>query len=253
MNLEELAKSSGPTKLDYFNDSYLSNFSSRVVAAAKEQGKSWYMIFENTAFHPKGGGQPTDTGTVRIANMAGRVKKAMFVKGSVVHYVKLEADYAVKPGDPVLGTLDWTNRYLYMRRHTAAHLLDHCLNVATGAINRTLSSWLGDPEVYVEYAGDPFDDVLLERLEFLSNQEVRAGHDVKAYMVGAKEAAGLLEAPNSERLPEAETYRVVQIDGFERIPCGGTHVRNTREIIAVRLKAVAKTQNGFKVVFDVAS
>jgi Ser-tRNA(Ala) deacylase AlaX len=252
MNIEELARAVEPTKMDYFNDSYLANFTSRVITAAREKGRSWYIVFENTAFHPKGGGQPTDTGTVRIAGVDGRMKKAMLVKGVVIHYVKLESDYTVKPGDPVYGTLDWANRYLYMRRHTAAHLLDHCLNEATGAINRTLSSWLAEPEVYVEYAGEPCGDTLLGKLEALSNHEIEKGHDVKTSIIGAHEVATLLEAPNAERLPETKTYRIVQINGFEKIPCGGTHVRNTREVMAIRLKAYSKTREGFKITFDVA-
>ncbi|MEM3857167.1 MAG: alanyl-tRNA editing protein [Thermoprotei archaeon] len=252
MQLSELVKGTPRTELLYYGDSYLSRFEANVVAAVKEQGRSWYIVLDKTLFHPKGGGQPTDTGQLLVGESMGVVKKAMMVDGRVVHYVKFASECTPQEGTPVKGEIDWPPRQTYMRRHTAAHLLDHCLNVASSKTNRTTTSWLGEPEAYVAYAGTlPAEEVLFKASE-LARSNIEARLPVSTRFLSKEEVGRLDDAPNIERLPDSDMYRVVQIDGFESIPCGGTHVRNTLEIGKFILKRYEQNGEEFRVYFDVA-
>jgi alanyl-tRNA synthetase len=249
LELGEIVKGVEQTKLSYLYDSYSTSFEAKVLNAVHEQGKSWYVVLDQTLFHPKSGGQPTDVGELVIQGVKANVKKAMLVNGVVVHYVKLEKELKIEKGMSVRGTIDWGLRYKYMRRHTAAHLLDHCVNLVTHRINKTLGSWLGEP-TYVEYQGI-FEDVLLKQVEEKANAFISQGLEVKTEFLPKDALKEILDSPNTERLPEIQVYRIVQIDSFEKIPCGGTHVKNTKEIGALTLKKTEKVEGGFRIYFEV--
>ncbi len=250
MQLTELIRGIPPTERLYFRDSYSTSFNAKLVAAAKEQGKSYYVVLDRTLFHPKGGGQPTDTGSIRAGGFSAIVKKVMDVQGVVVHYVKLENGTEMQMGETVNGSIDWEPRYKYMKRHTSAHMFDHCINAATGRIYRTLSSWLGEPLAYVDYSGSPPTEKELSLAEELANNYVDRGFEVNISFVRKEDLVELSGAPNIERLPESDTYRVVQINGFESIPCGGTHLKNTKEIGRFRIHSQTHIDGGFRVKFD---
>jgi len=251
VDLSEIADGQPKTELIYFSDAYIRSFNAVLLHAVKEQGKSWYIILDRTAFHPKGGGQPSDVGRMNLGTTTALVKKAMFVNGVVVHYVKLDRGDLETRGDKVSAEIDWGIRYKYMRRHTAAHLLDHCVNQAMGRTNRTLSSWLGEPEPYVDYDDYPPTAEQLVKVESYANQFIAESLGVSTAFVDKASVRTLLDAPNAERLPDSDLYRVVRIHNFEAIPCGGTHVRNTKEIGCIRLKEMRKLEKGFRLVFDV--
>jgi len=58
-------------------------------------------------------------------------------------------------------------------------------------------------------------------------------------------------APNIHRLPNLEKYRIVTIEGCQPIPCGGTHLRNIREIGSVRLVRIEQLGDEYRVCYDV--
>jgi len=82
-------------------------------------------------------GQPSDAGTVESSTFRLDVERAMLHSGVIIHYGKSDG----KP-DAGLVTcrIDWPNRFLMMRRHTAAHLLDHCLATLRGSRVETTDS-----------------------------------------------------------------------------------------------------------------
>ncbi len=163
----------------------------------------------------------------------------------MIHYGK----GFVEPGKASF-QIDWESRYLYMKRHTAAHLLDHCLAEATGAKTVTLGSWLGDP-AYLDYAGSMPLESQIRAAERLENEYIQEGLPVSFSVVPASDAVRL-DAPNEERLPKsAKELRLVRVGDFEWIPCGGTHVNSTKEIGGFRIKGVNPIEGGYRIYFDV--
>ncbi|WP_449462882.1 alanyl-tRNA editing protein [Tardisphaera miroshnichenkoae] len=246
--LEEIVKGYGPTELLYLKDSYMRVCDCEVVYAKKD-GKNSYVLAKSTIFHPKSGGQPGDLGHIKGEGGELEVKKVMGVWTDDGYYVIHYGKGSVEPGRASF-QIDWEARYLYMRRHTAAHLLDHCLAEATGVKTVTLGSWLGDP-AYLDYAGPMPSEDEIKMAERLENDYIGKGLPVSFSMIPASEAAHL-DAPNEERLPKsAKELRLVRVGDFEWIPCGGTHVNNTKEIRGFVIKGANKIEGGYRIYFDV--
>jgi alanyl-tRNA synthetase len=222
----------------------------RVLSVVPEKRTHAYLILDRTIFHPKGGGQPSDRGMIRSPNYEVIVKKAIYYKGVVVHWGKLSS------GTPTQGQaaceLDWGFRYLVMRRHTAAHLLDHCLAETTLQRVQTTDSWL-DESCYVGYSGDPPDTQTLQKVQALANRLIQEGRQVKIEFLSPERGKMLLQnAPNYERLPELSEIRIVTINGCQPIPCGGTHVSDIREVGMLSvIRAEEMSTHSFRLYFSV--
>jgi len=228
LELGEITTGQPKTNLRYLHDMYAQESHGKVIRVVPEKRTHIYLILDGTIFHPKGGGQPSDRGTIRGDQYEVTVKKAIQYKGVVVHWAKLNQ------GTPIEGeaacVLDWRYRFLVTRRHTAAHLLDHCLAQSMGTKVQTTDSWLDEP-CYVGYAGKPPSQETLRSAEGLANHMIEEGRKVRIDFLSSEEARDMLRnAPNYERLPELSEVRTVTIDGCEPIPCGGTHVGNLTDI-----------------------
>jgi alanyl-tRNA synthetase len=222
----------------------------KILKVVPEKHTHAYLILDQTIFHPKGGGQPSDRGTIHSPEYELQVKKALYHNGVVVHWGRLVR------GTPIEGEstceLDWTFRYLVMRRHTAAHLLDHCLAETTGARVQTTDSWLDEP-CYVGYAGNAPSPQALRKAEVLANALISHGGVVRVAFMTPDEAKELLQnAPNYERLPDLSEIRTVTIQGCQAIPCGGTHVANLTEIRGIHVERAEQLQaNSYRLHFSV--
>ena len=216
------------TELVYLRDMNRRKDEATVIRIVPEKRTHAYLVLDRTIFHAKGGGQPSDRGTMQASGFKLTVKKAIHHQGVILHWGKLVE------GTPAQGRvtseLDWDFRHLIMRRHTAAHLLDHCLAATTGRRVQTTDSWLDDP-CYVGYAGAPPDQQTLHKVEEKAMGMIKNGAVVKIDFLTREESIQALQkAPNYERLPDLEEGRTVTISGCEPIPCGGTHVSDISEI-----------------------
>jgi alanyl-tRNA synthetase len=221
-----------------------------VLKVVPEKRTHAYLILDRTIFHPKGGGQPSDRGVIHSGDYEVAVKKAIYYRGIVVRWGKITRGTPTEGGATC--ELDWDHRHLVMRRHTAAHLLDHCLAETTSNRVQTTDSWLGDP-CYVGYSGNPPNKQLLRNTEDLANRMIVNGGQVKIEFLTPEQAKTLLQdAPNYERLPDLPEVRTVTIDGCQPIPCGGTHVSDMAEIGKVSVvKAEQMPTQSFRLHFSV--
>ena len=228
MELIDIAGGQPKTELLYLREMDLQTSEARVIKVVAEKRTHAYLVLDQTIFHPKGGGQPSDRGIIRSREYEVTVKKAIHYKDVVIHWVKLNRGIPIEGEATCL--LDWTYRHLVMRRHTAAHLLDHCLAQAVGTRVQTMDSWLDEP-CYVGYRGSlPSRDALRET-ELLANRMIAKGATVSIRFLSPEEAEEILHnAPNYERLPDLSEIRTVTIEGCQPIPCGGTHVGNVADI-----------------------
>ena len=236
-----------PTTCVYLQDSYLQSLDANVLRIVQEKSSA-YLALDRTVFHPRSGGQPSDVGTIEGPSYRVNVKRAMNQSGVIIHFGKIEG----KPDfGPATCKIDWANRFLMMRRHTAAHLLDHCLATATGSRVETTDSWLGD-DPYVGYGG-PAPSVLdLNLLQNLGNDCIQRGLNVEIKTMERLDAERLIaDAPNFARLPKSEKLRIVTIEGQLMIPCGGTHVLNLKEIGVLEVRRIEPAETGFRLHFEV--
>jgi misacylated tRNA(Ala) deacylase len=117
------------TELLYMKDSesnYIREFDATVTSAGEESGEESgkvsgrkYIVLDRSVFYPAGGGQESDTGTVRWEGGIARVREVR-KKGDVRHFLEGALPAA---GTNVHGTIDWERRYAHMRMHTAQHVI----------------------------------------------------------------------------------------------------------------------------------
>jgi alanyl-tRNA synthetase len=201
---------------------YTLSFEATVESGGRE------VVLTETYFYPEGGGQPADRGTIGEV----RVEDVRGTDDGIVHTLAEPLD--VDPGGTVDCHVDPTFRTYCMRAHTASHVL-------YGA-GRRLFDDLGyggfgitDEKVRVDLTtGDDVDDDALVELERLANRAVWESRDVSWETVPREEALSREEIAFNTKTEEGvsgyDRVRVVTVEDWDVAACGGTHVRNTREI-----------------------
>ena len=250
MRLEDFVEGISKTQILYWDDPYRRSFTANILRIELEEKNKVYLILDRTIFHPKGGGQPSDRGRLFGYDHSIDIKKSMMVKEVIIHYGKL-LDPDVKQMSITTGEIDWAWRYLLMRRHTAVHLLDHCIATVTDSRVETTDSWLGD-KCYVEYSGkEPNVEILQEAFK-IGNKMITESSKVFSENVSFNELVKRApEAPNMSRLPRLNSVRLVTIDNCYPIPCGGTHLHDIREIGNLQFKHVTTVDTRYRIYYDV--
>jgi misacylated tRNA(Ala) deacylase len=194
---------------------------------------------DRTVFYPQGGGQAGDAGVLRLPD--GRELRIVDTKkgatpGDIVHLPASDADASMlTPGSTVSAVIDWRRRHRHMRFHTATHLL--CALVPHPVDGCSITA---------DYA----------RLDFHMTEPL----DKEALTAGLARLIGEAHAVRHRWITEAELdanpqlvrsmsvqpprgqgrVRVMEVDGVDLQPCGGTHVANTAEIGRVVVTKIEK-------------
>src|SRR3989344_2593044 len=196
-------------KAPYLLDCYKKEFDAQVTKVKE----GVFITLDQTYFYPIGGGQPYDTG---IITSNGKAYKVIFVKkeeGEIIHEI---SDLGIKEGDHIHGTIDWDRRYILMRYHTAAHILSEVISKATGAL--ITGNQLETDKARIDFSLENYD----------------------------KEKMTSLAKGFSEDIQEV---RIVDIEGFGKEACGGTHLKNTSEVGEILfVKAENKGKNNRRIV-----
>ena len=214
---------------------YVKDFTARIV-----KGGDGYVILDQTAFYPTGGGQDFDTGELHHDDGSVRVREVL-KKGEVRHYV----DGAV-PDDvsKVTGLVDWDRRYAHMRMHTAQHLVSALVYDLFGGA-RTVGNQIHRERSRIDFSVEGFSQADLAQIEEDANQVIASRRTIECY---TESRTSLLARVKPERSnldlipPQIENLRVIEIRDLDICPCAGTHVRNTQEI--GRLEVLGTTSKG---------
>jgi alanyl-tRNA synthetase len=236
----EAVRGLSPTRQLFHEDPYLREFTSRVVRVVGE-----YVVLEETAFYPEGGGQEADTGYLFFGGSAYRVVDTQKVGGVILHRVEgpLPAEAA---GSVVRGVIDWERRYKLMRHHTATHVI---LGVARKVLGPHV--WQAGAEKSESGARldithyKPLSDEEVRAIEDLANKVVLEGREVRTYFMPkyeAEERYGFVLYEGGVVLEPV--IRVVEIEGLDAEACFGTHLRNTREVGALKIVRTEKIADG---------
>lgn len=203
----------------YYTDPHLLEFDARVVAISKLEDGRAAVALDRTAFYPTGGGQPNDTGTLGSA----RVVDCMEDDGENVLHV-VEGD-APEVGASLRGRVDAARRRDHMQQHTGQHILSQAFVELYGAQTRSFRMTTDACEIDVELS-DPSDERVV-RAVTRANEIIWDDRVVRVHNVTPDEAARLPLRKDSAREGE---LRVIEIEGFDFSPCGGTHATRTGEV-----------------------
>ena len=219
----------------YYADSYLKEFSGTVVEC-RQMGKNAAVILDRTAFYPESGGQPNDTGVLQGANILNIIEDD---SGAILHILDRELASGI-----ALGRIDWLRRFDHMQQHTGQHILSQAfLHVAKAP---TLSFHMGSETSTIDIELAQPSASQMEEAQNLATNIVFENRAVRILMTDRDSLSSLGVRKDTQR---EGTIRVVDIAGFDRSPCGGTHVRSTGEIGLIFILGFERYKGGARVEF----
>ncbi|MCW4032641.1 MAG: alanyl-tRNA editing protein AlaXM [Candidatus Bathyarchaeota archaeon] len=231
------------SKALYLQDSYLKEYDATILSVKDDK----YVVLDQTIFHPKGGGQPWDTGKIISGSENYNVVYVGKFSGDISHEVDRPG---LKAGDKVHCELDWERRYKLMRSHTAAHTLATILMNETGAL--ITGNQLEVDKIRFDFSIEKFDREALGNYIHKANELFKQDIPVSWYELPREEA---MKIPGVVKLakalpPNVSSLRIVEIEGFDKQADAGTHVKNLKEIGVIEMiKAENKGKNNRRIYF----
>jgi alanyl-tRNA synthetase len=221
------------TQLLHLRDPYLLEFEARVLAARESEGRP-AVVLDRTAFYAEGGGQPWDEGTLGEARVVAVIEDA----GDVLHLL----DRPLEEG-PVRGRVDAARRRDHRQQHHGQHILSRAFVEVAAA--RTVGFHLGAETTTIDL-DRPVSDGQIRSAETRANEVVWEARPVTVREVSLSEARNLGVTP-----PDGvkSTVRLVEAEGYDIQPCGGTHPRHTAEVGVVLVTASERYKGGTRVSF----
>lgn len=252
-----------PTKLDYYDNMLKLQSISKLVSYFKGDDGRRALILESTIFHPQGGGQPSDTGFIIVADSDFKfiVQDVRSKNGIVLHYGVVENSGAefemeLEKGKEVRLWVDESRRKLNSRLHSAGHLLDLCMQkVGLGHLEPGKGYHFPDGP-YVEYKGSVPQNELqskTEELELEANALISKGGKVVVAVLPYEEASVLCGGCLPDYIQQGSTPRIVKLGDNPGCPCGGTHVSDISEIISMKVSQIRTKKGTTKVFYSVGS
>jgi alanyl-tRNA synthetase len=210
----------------YYQDSRLLEFDARVISLSELDDGQVAVALDRTAFYPTGGGQPTDTGTLGGARVVDCIDAE---DEGVLHVIQGPAP---EVGDMVHGKIDKLRRLDHLQQHTGQHILSAAFVQLFDAPTLSFRVLEHECEIDVELA-NPTDERIEQAVD-LANQIIWESRPISIRQVSSEEAAALPLRKEPARTGE---LRVIEIDGFDLTPCGGTHAQSSGEVGVIAVRA----------------
>ena len=211
------------TRKRFWEDPYQTSLETRVSGVAGDE-----VTVAETIFYALSGGQESDHGT-----LGGHPVLEARRAGLEILY-RLPPGHGLRPGDPVLMTIDGERRRRLMRLHFAAEIV---LELACRELRlvEKIGAHIAADKARIDFAWPENIAPLLPALAAQANRIVAADHDIV-----------------SDFSDRAAERRYWQIPDFARVPCGGTHLRRTGEVgtIALRRRNIGKGKERIEIHVD---
>jgi misacylated tRNA(Ala) deacylase len=223
------------TELLFRDDAYLRDAEANVLGV-NERGA---ILLDRTVFYASSGGQPGDAGAlVRASGAELAIATTVYDDARKTEIAHVPGEGAARPeiGERVVARIDWDTRYRRMRMHTALHLLSAVLPypVTGGSVGEDESRLDFD----IPEAGLDKDAITVKLADMIA-----ADAEVRSRWISDEELAAnpaLVKTMAVKPPTGTGRVRLIEIVGYDLQPCGGTHVRRTGEIGAVRVTQIEK-------------
>ncbi len=220
------------TKKLFYEDSYMKEFTARVLDV-KEKDGAWYVALDQTAFFPEGGGQYADTGTLDQVKVLDVQEK----DGVIWH----KTDAPLKAGIWVTGKLNWEERFDKMQQHTGEHIMSGLVHARFGYNN--VGFHLADTYCTMDFDG-PIEPEEMKEIETKANQAVWDNVAIKVLYPTKEEAAKMTYRSKIEIEGQ---IRIVEIPGYDVCACCAPHVEHTGEIGLIKVIDMIHYKGGERV------
>ena len=200
-----------------------------ILAHADLGDGTFQAKLEQSPFYPEGGGQVSDAGYIENEENGARAE--------LIKATRLDDDQVLTfrgegfgEGMRVRAVVPWSVRFPTMANHTATHVLHKALRDLLGEHVKQAGSAVRPDKLRFDFTHpQSLTPEERERVEHAVNEIVFQNRAVRTFVTPIEEARNL-----GAMMLFGEKYgdevRVVEIDGYSRELCGGTHVRSTAEI-----------------------
>ncbi len=240
-----------PTTLTYMEKMDLLEDQATVVDVLKQEDGRTALILDQTIFYPQGGGQPYDQGTITGGENKFSVEEVRF-KDGLVYHIGTPTSGTFQKDQTVTLSINPDRRILHNKLHTAGHLID--LGMRAIGMNLTPGKGYHFPQgAYVEYEGTLDEDeraTLISKLEAEASKLVANGHPVSVKVVSYDELAQMANYV-PDYIPKNKPTRAMIVNSFPAIPCGGTHVLNTKDIARIKIEKIKNKKGNLRISYSV--
>ncbi|MFA3778720.1 alanyl-tRNA editing protein [Yersinia sp. 1652 StPb PI] len=205
------------TRLFFDNDTLATDVN---VLSCTPDGERFALILQATIFHPQGGGQPCDTGTIG----GSPVLHVVVVQHQLVHYVALPVALGIQPA-----CIDSDRRILNARMHSAGHIIGN-IGESYGWLPIKAHHWPGEGRVSFKPTENPHPidiNIVQIALEQFIHQDLAR-----------------------QTLIQGDFREI----GFGELPayaCGGTHVSSLRDVGKVIVQSISEKKGVMSVNYTI--
>ena len=205
------------------------------VVDALSDGEKGTIVVDKTPFYGTMGGQEGDAGVIRTADGEFTVETTIHLAGTKVGHIGYVSKGMIKIGDQVTLEVDAQKRALTERNHSATHLLQKALREVLGAHVEQAGSSVNEDRLRFDFTHfSALSQEELKQVEAIVNEKIMAGLPVVCKNMPIEEARKTgAQALFGEKY--GDVVRVVNMGDFSIDFCGGTHVKNTGEIMALKI------------------
>ena len=194
-----------------------------------------YVVLNNTAFYPTGGGQPHDTGWLNDTEVIDVEK----IDDEIRHYVNGSI-----PTGEVVGKLNWARRFDHMQQHAGQHILTaafvELFDIATTSFH------LGTGVVTIDLSTESVTDEQLQLAEARANEIILENRPIETKWVTKDE---LSNYNLRKDVSVDEDIRLVIIPDYDYNGCGGTHPTSTGQVSLLKILGTEKMKKQVRVHF----
>ena len=205
------------------------------IVEALSDGQRGTVFAEETPFYATSGGQEADTGIIRTAEGEFKVEDTVKLLGGKIGHVGVVIKGMIKTGDQAELCVDAEKRSLSARNHSATHLLQKALRTVLGTHVEQAGSSVNEDRLRFDFSHfSAMTAEELQKVEEIVNEQIVAGLPVKVENMPIEEARKTgAQALFGEKY--GDVVRVVNMGDYSIEFCGGTHVKNTNEIMAFKI------------------
>lgn len=205
------------------------------LADALSEGQKGTIFVNETPFYATSGGQEADTGFIRTSEGEFKVEDTIKLLGGKIGHVGVMTKGMIKAGDKVSLEVNAKKRALSARNHSATHLLQKALRTVLGTHVEQAGSSVNEDRLRFDFTHfSAMTAEELKKVEDIVNEQISNGLQVSVKNMPIEEAKKTgAQALFGEKY--GDIVRVVNMSDFSIEFCGGTHVKNTSEIMAFKI------------------
>lgn len=220
----------------YYAQPNCKKFTANVLKHEKDDAGKEYIVLDQTAFYPTGGGQPHDTGKIDGINVIDVIE----TDDEIRHYLAEPLNSTRK----VEGVINWERRFDHMQQHAGQHILSAAFVELFDF--QTVSFHLGKNLVSIDLDVDELSNEQLQAVENLANEIILENRPIEVNWVTENELAAY---PLRKTIQATGEIRLVIIPDFDYNGCGGTHPKSTGQVSNLKILSTERHRSQTRVHF----